>query len=202
MAFFSEKLSGARLRYSTYDVEFYAIVWAVQNWRHYLFRKEFILFSDHEALKHLSSQSSLSAKHAKWSNFLQQFTFVVKHVSGASNRVVDALSRRTLQLTEMRASVDGFDDFRELYLTDPYFGDVLQRVQSGTENHFHLQDGFLFRNSALCIPECSLRLRLIQELHSMGHVCRDRSMELLLSRYFWPTARKEMARYVARCHTF
>ncbi|XP_074297308.1 uncharacterized protein LOC141628014 [Silene latifolia] len=36
IAFFSEKLGGARLKYSTYDKEFYAIVRALDHWAHYL----------------------------------------------------------------------------------------------------------------------------------------------------------------------
>ncbi|XP_009106784.1 uncharacterized protein LOC103832518 [Brassica rapa] len=50
IAFFSEKISGARFRYSTYYIEFYAIIQAVKHWRHYLFHKEFILYTDHDAL--------------------------------------------------------------------------------------------------------------------------------------------------------
>ena len=55
MAYFSEKLSGSRIRYSTYDVEFYAVVQAVRHWRHYLFHREFVLYTGHDALKHLHS---------------------------------------------------------------------------------------------------------------------------------------------------
>lgn len=36
VVFYSEKLFGARGRYRTYDVEFYAIVQAIKHWRHYL----------------------------------------------------------------------------------------------------------------------------------------------------------------------
>lgn len=53
IAFFSEKLSGPRLQCSTYDLEFYAIVRALQHWQHYLVHSEFILNSDHEALKYI-----------------------------------------------------------------------------------------------------------------------------------------------------
>ena len=87
IAYFSEKLSGAKMRYGTYDVEFYAIVQAIKHWRHYLFQKEFVLYTDHEALKHLQGQDKISARHASWVAYLQQFTFVVKHKSGVTNRV-------------------------------------------------------------------------------------------------------------------
>ncbi|GJX12271.1 RNA-directed DNA polymerase [Tanacetum coccineum] len=51
IAFFSEKMNDARRKYSTYDKEFYAIVRSLDTWRHYLLSNEFVLFSDHEALK-------------------------------------------------------------------------------------------------------------------------------------------------------
>lgn len=82
VALFSEKIAGSRARYRTYDVEFYAIVQVIKHWRHYLFHQEFILYTDHDALKHLGSQDKISARHASWIAFLQQFTFVIKHQSG------------------------------------------------------------------------------------------------------------------------
>jgi hypothetical protein len=36
VAYFSEKLSGAILKYSTYDKELYALVRILQTWQHYL----------------------------------------------------------------------------------------------------------------------------------------------------------------------
>ena len=53
VAYFNEKLSGSKARYSTYDVEFYAVVQAIGHWRHYIFHREFIHYTDHDALKHL-----------------------------------------------------------------------------------------------------------------------------------------------------
>ena len=36
IAFFSEKLSGSKKNYSTYDLESYAIVQFLKHWHHYL----------------------------------------------------------------------------------------------------------------------------------------------------------------------
>ncbi|PKI60891.1 hypothetical protein CRG98_018716 [Punica granatum] len=101
IAFFNEKLTGAKVRYNTYNVEFYTVVQDVKHWRHYLFHKEFILYTDHEALKHLHSQDKVSAHHALWVAYLERFTFMVKHKSGVTNRVADALSRRRSVLSRM-----------------------------------------------------------------------------------------------------
>ena len=50
IAYLSEKLSSSKIRYSTYDVEFYVVVQAMKHWRHYLFHREFILFTDYDSL--------------------------------------------------------------------------------------------------------------------------------------------------------
>lgn len=51
----------------------------------------------------------------------------------------------------------------------------------------------------LCIPDCSLRLLLITELHQEGHIGRDRTLHLISSSYFWPTLRQDVERFVERC---
>ncbi|XP_074278621.1 uncharacterized protein LOC141602215 [Silene latifolia] len=121
IAYFSEKLNGARLNYSTYDKEFYAIVRALDHWSHYLRPKPFILHSDHEALKHIHGQQKLNQRHAKWVEFLQSFTFSSKYKTGSSNVVADALSRRHSLLIELDARILGFEHIKELYKSDPEF---------------------------------------------------------------------------------
>ncbi|PKI53372.1 hypothetical protein CRG98_026251 [Punica granatum] len=78
IAFFSEKLTGA---------------------------KEFVLYTDHEALKHLYSQDKVSTRHASCVAYLERFTFVVKHKSGVTNRVANALSRKRSILSRMTVEV-------------------------------------------------------------------------------------------------
>jgi len=54
LAYFSEKLSGLRLNYSTYDKKFYAIVKALEHWSHYLKPQTFVLHSDHMPLSYIN----------------------------------------------------------------------------------------------------------------------------------------------------
>ena len=71
IAYFSEKLHGPVLNYSTYDKELYALVRSLEMWHHYLWPKEFVIHSDHESLKYLHSQNNLNRRHAKWVQFIE-----------------------------------------------------------------------------------------------------------------------------------
>ena len=62
--------------------------------------REFALYSDNHALQYIMQQPKLNLKHVKWVELLQSFAFMLKHISGYSNRVFDALSRRLLIMQE------------------------------------------------------------------------------------------------------
>jgi hypothetical protein len=101
VAYFSEKLSGLNLNYSTYDKELYALVCTLETWQHYLWPKEFVIHSDHESLKHIRSQNKLNRRHAKWVEFVVSFPYIIKHKKGKENIIADALSRRYIMLSQL-----------------------------------------------------------------------------------------------------
>ena len=82
-------------------------------WQHYLRPKEFVIHSDHESMKYLKSQTNLNKRHAKWVEFIESFTFVIKYKKGKDNVVVDALSRKANLLTRLDISVLGLDEIKE-----------------------------------------------------------------------------------------
>jgi hypothetical protein len=47
VAYFSEKLSGTSLNYSTYDKELFALVQTLETWQRYLWPKEFVIHSNY-----------------------------------------------------------------------------------------------------------------------------------------------------------
>ena len=51
----------------------------------------------------------------------------------------------------------------------------------------------------MCVPDCSIRLRIIQELHGEGHGGRDLTLQLIRDSYFWPSMLKEVEHFVERC---
>jgi len=127
-----------------------------------------VLYSDLEALRYLNSQKRLYARHGKWVEFLQDYTFVLKHKAGVENKVVDAPSRRIMILITMSAEVIGFERLREEYHSCPDFEKIYVTLRDGSVREmddFLLQDGYLFRFRKLCIPRTSIRDSLL------GNIC-------------------------------
>ena len=206
VSFFSEKLSEAKGRYSNYDRELYAIVQSLKFWRHYLLHREFTLYSDHDALRFLHSQKKLSARHGRWVELLQDFTFSLRHKPGRENLVADALSRwlHTLQISQ--ASITGFDRLPLIYKDCPDFHRLWEEVTHTTVPHveYRIEAGFLFYNDRLCILAGSTRNFLIWELHGgglAGHFGITKTLLALESRYFWPHLRRDTRRLVGQCST-
>lgn len=98
--------------------------------------------------------------------------------------MADALSRRYNFIATLHVFVPGFTSFADLYPSDPSFGPIWTDLQKGQHTDYVVIDGFLFRDSRLCLPECSLRLQVITELHKECHVGRNRTLKLITTLYF------------------
>ena len=121
--------------------------------------------------------------HAHWMEYLQQFTFVIKHKAGTQNKVADALSQRAILRKTMGSEAIGFDCLKDLYISDDDFVEVWKQNETGVPGGLYLvQDGFLFFKDRLCIPHRSLKEHLISKLHGEGlggHLGRDRTIKLV-----------------------
>jgi len=140
VAYFSEKLNAAKLKYSTYDQVFYAVIQTLRHWRHYLLPQEFVILSNHEALKYINSQKKLNNRHGRWVEFLQDYTYTLRHKAGVENKAADALSRHLAILTVLSNQVVGFEKIKTEYKSCPDFQEIFTLLNSGTTREI---DGFL-----------------------------------------------------------
>ena len=201
ISFFSEKLSEPKSRYSNYDRELYAVVQALKFWRHYLIHREFTIYSDHEALRYLHSQQKLSARHGRWVEILQEFSFSLRHRPGRENKVADALSRRQHTLQVSQAAITGFDRLPLIYQDCPDFRAYLGSIATHQPN-YRVEAGYLFFRDRLCIPSGSTRDFLIWELHGggmAGHFGVTKTIQATESCYYWPPLRRDVRRIIGRC---
>jgi hypothetical protein len=207
LAFYNEKLNDAKRRYSTYDLELYAVVQTLKHWRHYLIHQEFVILSDHDSLRHLHSQKRINARNARWVDFLQQYTFVLKHKAGTENRVADALSCKSCLIHTLTNVVICFEDIKKHYQADLDFGTIYRELSINPRSFngkYSMMDGFLFQGSKLCLPDTSMRELVILELHLgglAGHFGRDKTIALVEDRYYWLRLKKQVATIVKHCRT-
>ncbi|PKU73240.1 RNA-directed DNA polymerase [Dendrobium catenatum] len=201
--FFSEKLCPSRQKWSVYEQELYAVVRALKQWEPYLLHREFVLCSDHRALQFINNQKHVNRMHARWVMFLQRFSFVLKHKSGAQNVVADALSWRNALLVQLQTEITGLECLKDLYDTDPDFAKIWANCLGGEgDKDFSIRHGFLFKLNQLCIPDSSWRPQLIKEVHCGGlaaHVGRRNTYMQLQSRFFLPHLHRDVMRFVERC---
>jgi hypothetical protein len=150
----------------------------------------------------------LNQKHAKWVEFMHNFTFVINHISRTANKVVDALSRKCFLMQEFRVKTLGFDNLKEMYRDDPDFKEAYEASENpilrdrSQWTEYMIQNGLLFRENQLCILKCSMRENLLKEKHSgglAGHFGHDKTFSKLNGSYFWPGMRRDVRKFVDRC---
>ena len=83
--------------------------------------KEFIVYTNNHALSFLKRQENLNNRHMKWIEFLQAYTFTIKHKKGETNKVSDALSRRNLTIQEVQLESIGIHAMKDMYEQDEDF---------------------------------------------------------------------------------
>lgn len=91
IAYASRTLNKTEERYSTIEKELLAIVWALKEFRHYLYGRKFKLYTDHQPLTY--SLTNANNKIIRWRLALEEFDYEIIYKPGKQNVVADALSR-------------------------------------------------------------------------------------------------------------
>ncbi|XP_026417005.1 uncharacterized protein LOC113312468 [Papaver somniferum] len=165
-AFHSKKNTDTQKKWSTYELELLALVQALKQWHTYLVRRDFVVNTDNHALKFLQTSAMINRMHDRCLSIINKYIFSVRHKSGKTNQVADALSRRVHLLASIRNESFSFDYIKYIYAEDEDFKSIWEKCGSTTNSvDDFLQEGFLFKGNRLCIPQGSLRLHLIRELH-------------------------------------
>nr|GFB64753.1 reverse transcriptase domain-containing protein [Tanacetum cinerariifolium] len=86
-------MNKAEANYTTTEKEMLTVVYAFENFRSYLIMNKSIVYTDHSALKYLSTKKDAKARFLRWILLLQEFDFKFIDTRGAKNYAVDHLSR-------------------------------------------------------------------------------------------------------------
>ena len=92
VAYVSRNNNTAEAKYSSYEGQTLAVVWAIAHFRPYLYGQCFTLVTDHQPLRWLMESDKLTSKLARWVLLLQKYDFEVVHCAGITNLDADGLS--------------------------------------------------------------------------------------------------------------
>jgi hypothetical protein len=124
-------------------------------------------------LKYIRGQVKLNKHHTKWVEFIETFSYIIKHNKGKYNVIADALSRRYTMFSQLDHKIFGLKSLKELYATDFDFKHAYENCREGRIwNKYVLHDDLLYHVNKLCVPTSFVRLLFLQEAHRgelMGH---------------------------------
>ena len=208
VAFFSKSFSDAERRYSTFDRELLAIKLSLASFRHFieaLPSNSFHVATDHKPLTsgtHFSStpRSRVESDRAArtWS-FISQFTSDIRHISGASNPVADALSRNpvlAVRPNDLLAFVAS-EQVKAGMVPQPFepWPDHWHRVSYrgtdvtvDTRGHDHRP----------VVPPSATKA-VFSAFHDLAHVGVKATHKAISGSYTWPSMSKDIAQWVREC---
>lgn len=204
LAFFSRKLSPAEQKYSTYDRELLAIYCAVKYFRHSLEGTNFIIFTDHRPLTYLFTKSSNSGspRQIRHSDYIAQFSTDVRHISGDTNVVADALSRiceiKIVSPVDFHAIALAQKDDSELklLLSDPHCSLNFQRLQLSDKLDILCDSS---NDKIRPYVPAEFRKQIFHSLHNLSHPGIRASKKLILDRFVWPSIGKDIVAWTRSC---
>ncbi|KAG7671663.1 hypothetical protein KSW81_003791 [Nannochloris sp. 'desiccata'] len=146
IAFLSHVFKPAELNYSTYDKEFLAIILALRAWRHYIHGHPTTVYTDHQALISIQTQTFVNRRHNRYLQFLAEFgnDLIIKYKPGRSNVVADALSRipNLNSISTLGPSPELLHEFAVAYVSDPLTETFFTGGAGPTK--WSLHDGFIY----------------------------------------------------------
>jgi RNase H-like domain found in reverse transcriptase/Reverse transcriptase (RNA-dependent DNA polymerase)/Integrase zinc binding domain/Retroviral aspartyl protease/Integrase core domain/Chromo (CHRromatin Organisation MOdifier) domain len=222
IAFMSKKMLDAETRYPVHEQELLAIIHSLSTWRHYLHGAQFTVrvMTDHKSLQHFKTQPQLSARQTRWLDVIADYDFEIEYIEGKTNVVADGLSRRpdhqvsSVQLLSMLRTTPAprisavsslLADIFEASKQDAAYLRLLKKSASELKKvELHVEGGLVYyKATRLYLPDDrSLRTRILQECHdapTAGHLGKDKTIEQVKRRFYWPRMDDEIQQYVVGC---
>ena len=216
----SRTLKGAEINYGITEKECLAVVWAIKQYRVYVHGKKFSVITDHAALAWLMNITDPTGRLARWSIYLQAYTFDIVHRKGLLHSNADTLSRppRTESLNiamlnyvnVMAVKIDPLEDEPLMfYLENGKYKAGTSRKTINRVNrllpHYKWNDNkLMFRKNIqndkyLEIPRKNVRNDIILKAHLLGHFQTESTMNRIKEKYIWKGLEKDTIAVISQC---
>ena len=214
----SKRLSDAEKKWPVYELEAYAIVWAVTHLSCYLYDQMTLIRTDHKSLKWLWNTSK--SRVARWALALQNYALEIQYRSGSAQSHVDILTR-DVSFTELDEVLDDkigarnqvfsavSEDELEVFEKDsdgfPTVEEFEKRLSKEDVPEYLVKSDNLWvnRHNKIYVPN-ALRFRVWKFFHygKVGvHQGIQRTYRRIKQYFFWEKMLESLKNYHAMCLT-
>ena len=116
ISFISRTLKPAEENYSATEKEFLAIIWALSEFRNYIYGQRVTILTDHQPLSFALSPRNTNEKLKRWKPRLDEYDHQILYIPGKSNVVADALSRIQLEANVLSSTQHSATDDESNYI--------------------------------------------------------------------------------------
>ncbi|WMV14375.1 hypothetical protein MTR67_007760 [Solanum verrucosum] len=188
-----------------------AVVFALKILGHYLYGVKCEVFTDHHSLQHMFTKNYLNLTQQRWMELLKDYDFTIQYYPGKANVVADALSRKMLGISErggVLASIEVratfIEEIKAKQFEDENLNELKKKTVIGKAQETTLDaEGVLSFKERICVPRVDdLIQKLLTESHSSRYSIHPGVTKMYrdLKRInWWPSMKKNIAEFVAKC---
>lgn len=219
VAFASRTLTDQEQKYSAYEIECLAVLFACDKFRIYLEHKEFLLECDNQALTWLLAHPRQLGRIGRWIIRISALKFRVQHIRGTTNVCADALSRMFHQedfeppeINVVKISVPVFpfahDNLLQYQLEDPFLKEKITAANEGKDiSPYLLKKGVVFcidgrtNIPKIVVPQALIPM-IFQYYHCSvfgAHVGSFRTLQRIRTHFTYAGMASDVKRRVKAC---
>lgn len=223
ISYASRTLTPTERRYPVSDLEQLAVVFAVENWRHFLSAQPFKVYTDHKPLAGELRKRSQSSRLMRYKLRLSEFNFEVIYRKGKNNGNADAMSRlgdEVLDETDelimiiiesevmtvtTRSKTKAMNAEAEMNNETPEHQTAPPTMASRTEPDTELPDDprdIATQNQPKLLIHPEDQLETLKVLHDSsfgGHFGCNKTYERIKREFYWKGMKKDIHDYVLKC---
>ena len=214
--FFSEKLTKTQQNYTVTEKECYAVIRAVEKFRHFIDLLSFTVITDHSSLKWLMNQKDLCGRLGRWSLRIQRFSFDIIHRRGTQNVVPDLLSRLELEEISLDESAQLIDLNSDAFQSESYSSLIDTIIQNAPNlPDLLVKDKYIYKRTCfsdgipvnedhswkLWIPKL-LTDSIIEKVHCSDvslHCGIGKTLFKIREYFYWPGMCIQIRKYIQNC---
>jgi len=183
--YYSHRTTETESRYHSYEVEMLAIINSIKRFHIYLLGIHFKIVTNCNSVTLTLQRKDVNPRIARWTMFLQNYSYDIEHRPGSRMQHVDALNRCKHILVLEACTFNQTLAVKQG--TGPDIKTIFEYLEKSEHQLFELRNGLVYRKSndrLLFYVPTDMREQVIRSCHDeMCHVGENKTVELIKQIY-------------------